>query len=332
MDNKKWHKIDITLISLFFISLIIDVIIIFSQEDLNGVFALPKDRMLFTVGFLLFMALFINIMKFFFIGGIYLAIKKANKKVYREKLSKIDVKKYKGYFRHILEGYTPAELSYIDDFNLDYPKDYIAMLLSLKNKKVIDFDEVTEKIIIINRNVRLTTAEELILNNIVDGKLQRINDYNFSCIVQNDAFGKGILKQCVQKINLKKLGIIALFIFLLFFFMTHIDFEVQGFFAVVAFIIFFFAVFGFVGAMFFLPIYGIVYLVNKTSNPYVRSDAGEEINIRLEGLKNYLKDFSYMDERNSKELIIWEDYLIYSVLFNQNEKVIDEIKNKYLSI
>ncbi|MBQ7031441.1 MAG: DUF2207 domain-containing protein [Bacilli bacterium] len=330
MDNKKWHKIDITLICLFFISLIIDVVIIFNQEDLNGIFTLPKDKMLFTVGFLLFMALFINIMKFFFIGGIYLAIKKANKKVYREKLSKIDVKKYKGYFRHILEGYTPAELSYIDDFNLDYPKDYIAMLLSLKNKKVIDFDEVTEKIIIINRNAKLTKAEELILNNIVDGKLQRINDYNFSCTVQNDAFEKGILKQSVKKINFKKLGIIALFIFLLFFFMTNIDFEIQGFFAVVVFIIFFFAVFGFAGAMFFLPIYGIVYLVKKTSNPYVRSDAGEEINIRLEGLKNYLKDFSYMDGRNSKELIIWEDYLIYSVLFNQNEKVIDEIKNKYL--
>ena len=272
-----------------------------------------------------------DIMKFFLIGGIYLAIKKANKKVYKEKLSKIDVKKYEGYFRHILEGYTPAELSYIDDFSLDYPKDYVAMLLSLKNKKVIDLDESNEKIIIVNKDIELTRAEELILNNIKNGKLQRINDYTFSNLVQMDAYEKKLLKESAKKINFKKLLLPGIFIFVIFNLMTSVDFEIHGIFAIVVFILFFFSVFGLAGAMFFLPIYGFVYLLKKSSNPYIRTDDGEEINARLEGLKNFLKDFSYMGEINSEELIICEDYLIYSILFNQNNKVIDEISRKYFS-
>lgn len=60
-------------------------------------------------------------------------------------------------------------------------------------------------------------------------------------------------------------------------------------------------------------------------NPYVRSKSGEEINHKLEGLKNYIKDFSVMNERDKKEITIWEDYLIYSVLFGINTKITNHI-------
>ena len=56
-------------------------------------------------------------------------------------------------------------------------------------------------------------------------------------------------------------------------------------------------------------------------NPYVRSKSGEEINLKLEGLKNYIKDFSVLKERDKKEIPLWEDYLIYSVLFGINTKI-----------
>ena len=59
---------------------------------------------------------------------------------------------------------------------------------------------------------------------------------------------------------------------------------------------------------------------------------GEELNENLEGLKNYLKDYSNIHEKDEKSLTLWEDYLIYSVIFNQNTKVIKNIWNKYISI
>ena len=49
-------------------------------------------------------------------------------------------------------------------------------------------------------------------------------------------------------------------------------------------------------------------------NSYIRTKKGEELNENLEGLKNYLKDFSTMHEKDEKSLTLWEDYLIYSVI------------------
>ncbi len=40
--------------------------------------------------------------------------------------------------------------------------------------------------------------------------------------------------------------------------------------------------------------------------------------------KNYLKDFGNFEEKSHQELILWEDYLIYSVIFNLNTKIIKE--------
>ena len=56
------------------------------------------------------------------------------------------------------------------------------------------------------------------------------------------------------------------------------------------------------------------------------------INEKLEGLKNYLKDYSSIDEMDENGLALWEDYLIYSVIFNQNDTVVKNISDKYISI
>ena len=62
-----------------------------------------------------------------------------------------------------------------------------------------------------------------------------------------------------------------------------------------------------------------------------RTKKGRELNQKLEGLKNYLKDYSLMDEREAKEIELWEDYLIYSVMFGQNKKIIEEYE-KHIEI
>ena len=68
------------------------------------------------------------------------------------------------------------------------------------------------------------------------------------------------------------------------------------------------------------------YLILK-HNSYERTEIGEEINKNIEGLKNFIKDFSILSEREQEELTIWDDYLIYSVLFNQNDKIISQLSS-----
>lgn len=86
----------------------------------------------------------------------------------------------------------------------------------------------------------------------------------------------------------------------------------------------------------YIPIYLLTYfntyIIKMKKNSYIRTKKGEIINEDLEGLKNYLKDFSNMHERDEKSLTLWEDYLIYSVIFNQNSKVIKNIWDKYFSM
>ena len=51
-------------------------------------------------------------------------------------------------------------------------------------------------------------------------------------------------------------------------------------------------------------------------------------NVDFGPLKKYLEDYSMIQEKTEKQLTIWEDYLIYSVIFNQNSKLIEEYENK----
>ena len=68
----------------------------------------------------------------------YIGKKMARKKVERENMSKIDFSKQKDYYRDILEGYSAAELRYIDDFKFDEKREIVATLLSLKLKNKIE--------------------------------------------------------------------------------------------------------------------------------------------------------------------------------------------------
>ena len=43
-------------------------------------------------------------------------------------------------------------------------------------------------------------------------------------------------------------------------------------------------------------------------------------------LKNFLSEFSIIDKRKIEELLLWDDYLIYSVMFGLNSDIIVKYK------
>ena len=316
---------------LFIISFGIDLYNLVIEEWAELVMLNYNEKFYTAILFYSLMSLFINVLKFFFIIGIYLCFKLVNKRLRKEKLSEIDFKKYDGYFRDILKNYDIAVLSYIDDFSLDYKKDIVAVLLNLKNKGKISFDELNNKIIITEKDVYLTKVEKYLINNIEDGKLK--SGINYENVVIEEATESQLLEKRIKPFNFFKLFLlIFLFIIgniLIFNFATSLTNFENTVVIIIFIVIVVIWIFTIAFIMFFLPIYGIIYIVGRVSNPFVRSKLGEEVNIKLEGLKNYLKDFSSLDEKNVEDLVIWEDYLIYSVLFNQNKIVVDEIYQKY---
>ncbi len=75
----------------------------------------------------------------------------------------------------------------------------------------------------------------------------------------------------------------------------------------------------------FFIVYKISYNFNNiTLNKYRRTSLGKEINLQLDGLKKFMEEFSNINNKESKYLVLWEDYLIYSVMFNINKKIQDD--------
>lgn len=247
----------------------------------------------------------------------------AKKDIKKDKLSKEDIFKNELMYRDILHTYSPAVLSYIDEMEFNYETAVISTLLNMELKGIIEKNEkgIIKKIEKINET-QLDEIEQIVLDKIQEGKI----------VIEKDILEKTIinesLKQKVLEVNYnfdnlvksktKKLGIIYLIIFIVFFLLESIESLL---------------VFLFLPVLLSYPIVIFVYLANYRhkcqQNPTFRTKKGNEINKKLEGLKNFIKEYSLLDTKDDEQLKIWEEYLIYSVIFKQN-KIISEEYAQYL--
>lgn len=258
----------------------------------------------------------------------YIAYKVVIRKHKKERIEKVDIKNDE-YYREIIPKYSAAVLSYIDDFNIE-KNDIAATLLSLKIKKCIEIHE--NEIEIINENVELAENEKYVMeclkNNI------EISMIEFKKYVKNDAFSSKLIEPKID-IGMKlgksigfSIGSFCLGMVLMFLTIANgkiID-NISGMFG----IFMLFSYFLFIMACFFaIPAYiwikFFMYVGVKTNDPYIRTKEGKEINKKIEGLRRYILDYSMMDNKNKEDLIIWEEYLVYSVILGINKKAAEDV-------
>lgn len=58
---------------------------------------------------------------------------------------------------------------------------------------------------------------------------------------------------------------------------------------------------------------------------YVRTARGNEYAEYIWGMKNFIHDYSYLNEAEKDALALWDDYLIYAVLLEENTQIQKEI-------
>ena len=258
--------------------------------------------------------------------GIYFGLNK----YFKTKFNKNDFHRYQGYFREILSEYSVDVLSYIDQFQFRYPSILVAMLLQLKHKNFITIEE--DKIIKNDFTTTPNCSEEYLLNHIENGILN-VSKSQFESQTLKSAVEEKLLKSDeFSKNTFQRFVLVSFILFIvaflcLFAFSFILDNNIQ-------LILFLIGFLSFIIVMIYLPIKiisWIVYVVHVSHNPGVRTKKGQEINLRLEGLKNFLKDFSTLDQKTQEQLVLWDEYLIYSVLFEQNEKIVSEYM-KYIKI
>lgn len=295
--------------------ILITTLILVTKQEIINIFPILEFRNISQIKIIIY-SFFYSFLLNWITTIMYIGIRIAIKKHYKQKMNIIDLKKYKSYYRELIQKYSPAVLNYIDNFNVD-KNTIIATIMSLELKGFID-----ENMNIIKKDVsQLEKNEEFIYSNIKNLKQIEINEF-YKCIIDDCEKYKLIKEKKLtekefDKENEKAVIIVAIIVFG-FILSIVINKPIMGL------ITFFIGIIGYI----------ITFSKNMTTkiikevDPYVRTKHGEKINEKLEGLKNYLQDYSSIKEKTADELVIWEDYLIYSVILNQNDKIIKEYEKK----
>ena len=254
-----------------------------------------------------------------------IVLKKNNKEFYNK--DSIDKKTDDlQYYREVLSSYSPAELNYVYSANTQFPKDAVTTLLSLKLKKIIDLNNENNTITILKDDANISNSEKYVLNKIKDEKLKNFEPIKYQQIVQEDVENKHLTNKGSKK-NMSAFSMlfIAIIIILLFFIIVFAlpSEGILGFISVILIPLIF--------IILSLGIPGIIlYCILRTYNPYKLSKEGKQLRKKLLGLKNYITQFSLLQEKDVKDLIVWEDYLIYSIIFDLNDDLISKIQEKYI--
>ena len=259
------------------------------------------------------------------------------KKYKKYRLSIDDFKKNNGYYRDLLKDYNPLELSYNNNYSLD-DNALIAMILYLQKKNVLYLKGNSYYVNGDNLN-GLTNIEKEFVDCVTNskGKQIEVSRVNITNIVNKSCYDKKLLDIGdipKQKIIFDIIKAIICYV-VLFIAWTNIN-SILNLLPKVENVFFVFTIFGILIILLlfiiFYPFviffkYSLLFFLIKIKHSK-RSDLGNEINNKLEGLKNFIRDFTLLDERSKEELFIWDDYLIYSALFGNNAKIYDEMKNK----
>lgn len=201
-------------------------------------------------------------------------------------------------------------------------------MLELKGKIKIE-----EKITILNSDYKdLEQNEIYVLNAVKNCKLKKFDFDEYKKVVCEDSLNNNLLK---KKGNRSKyitvFFLITIVITIILFYYSFIKMMIisnSNSIEIVDFILPIVAMVIVSMCPVFLLAYVFFYHKFQVNDPYIRNSEGKSLYIKLNGLKNFLTDFSNIKNKSKEELILWEDYLIYSVLFDLNTKLTDDINSK----
>lgn len=63
-------------------------------------------------------------------------------------------------------------------------------------------------------------------------------------------------------------------------------------------------------------------------SPYKRTPSGEIYTEYIYGMKNFIHDYSNLSEAEKDSLVLWDDYLIYAVVLEENKKIVEEMMQR----
>ncbi len=240
------------------------------------------------------------------------------------------------YYRDILKEESPAILSICYNTRKTNFKDLIvSILLSLKQRNIIQILE--NDIEIIGDIKNLKNHEKLVLKYIeCKYSPKKFKKEFYSTLIDDTKKTGYVFEEKSEKADMTEFAqivivIIVLFTIIVLFLLPFYGPLIQAFLELsdkditdskVGMLIFLAYAINFVS----IPIYQ---WIEKRINLIVRTDSGFELCGKLKGLKRFLKEFSKLSDSELKQMALYDEYMIYSVVLNLKGKLDKEVKKLY---
>lgn len=265
--------------------------------------------------------------------ALILGMQKGKAKRVREDSSFVPVQNI-DYYRDDLRDLNPALVSILVDLDIYSKNDIVATMLRLQKKKVVSFKENGKIDITIKNDDELENSEIELLNLVQNGKLnikKVLSAWKKNRFYEAEKLGYIKQKDGTGSHTFSKRTMALLFAFFIFsillwgmFLSLNIYSEGRTIAGLIKIFLFLIAMDTFM----FVPIYFLgreAMYVKRGDVLWERTALGNETAEKIYGLKNFINEFSLLSKAKQEQLVLWEDYLIYAIVLEENEKIVKDI-------
>lgn len=261
------------------------------------------------------------------------------------------------YYREKLSGLSPVGISLLMDMEIETKKDVAASILRYSMLGVVSLQE--ETIMVVDpHHPSLKPSDHILLQQIAYGTVDKDGLARWEREARNEAFAEGYVTDLRVASNAKResasgcmIGCVMPFLVLVAVALLSqfvLDIEgislyldaipedtsnadlVQYLVADPGMLIRMLAMVAIAIIMVAALIFPWVFLVRAiagtlSSTPLRRTEKGEVLAEQLAGLKNFIHDFSDLSQAEKEKILVWDDFLVYVVILEENKGIIDDI-------
>jgi len=294
----------------------------------------PETYFIVLLGFLLVSSMLVFP---FIIVGAVLGVQRGKAKRVRDDSTFVSVQDL-DYYRDNLSGLSPAIASLLIDLDIYGKKDVAATLLGMQKKGVVYFNDKGRIIETAKTKKGLDDGERELLKIIKSGKLSNKDLLQWRRNRFYDALKLGYIKKKTGISNEPKAKP-ALLSILSF----ACGFVVWGWFinsfnpgmplrsaiAVLQVV----GVLVVIDILFCMPIYLLTrwaaYNKRFKMVAWERTKLGNETAEKIFGLARFIHEFSLLSEAKKEQVALWDDYLVYAIVLEENEQIVKDISRLF---
>lgn len=304
--KKNWELLIVYLLLVSIIYLILINIPIFERFILKSNYPGIEKYILFIT--------LLSICSFIVSPICYLINTIKEKRIIKKYESQFKITKFE-YYRDLVGDISPAILASIFKKKPNYKDMLVATIIYLSEKNIISYKNNQY---VFNGNYGALLSHEKRVVDYLCGKQNDNIKKNFINSLQYDMENEGYVFNYEDNENvvfLMEFILVFLLIVLLILLPAFYSLLTFGPFLIVSYIIVFINIFIYKG-------------LEKFMNLKIKTNKSLLLQAKLNGLCNYLKDFTVINERNVLEIKLYNNYIIYAIIFN----IKGNLNNECLSI